>query len=169
MLRWLKKVIWKALVEVRTKMFDKKSDSLKSEGGFSIIAQETFVSGNIKTRGSLRIDGKIEGHITLAKQVVLGEGGEIHGSVEAESVIVGGKIYGNARAKKTLRVLNHGFVQGDIRCLSLHIEEGATFEGTCTMKESGAEINVSRTSLKINPSTPSELFDSTRVLTPLLK
>ena len=99
------------------------------------VSAETFVQGTIRTHGSIRIDGKVEGNVYDAKNVVVGEAGQVQGDVVAESVVVGGKVAGNIQAAKVVQILAHGQVLGDIRTKSLHIEDGALFEGTCTMNK----------------------------------
>ncbi|MBI4062862.1 MAG: polymer-forming cytoskeletal protein [Elusimicrobia bacterium] len=99
----------------------------------SIIAAEAFVQGTIRTHGSLIVDGKVEGDIYDAKHVVIGEAGQVQGDITCETVIVGGKVVGNIQAAKQVQILAKGQVIGDIRTKSLHIEDGAVFDGTCTM------------------------------------
>ncbi|MBI2070625.1 MAG: polymer-forming cytoskeletal protein [Elusimicrobia bacterium] len=129
-------------------MFGKVSQALGGDDKIrSIIASETFVQGTIRTHGSLIVDGKVEGSIYDANHVVIGEAGQVQGDISAETVIVGGKVVGNIQAVKLVQVLTHGQVIGDIRTKSLHIEDGAVFDGTCTMNvdsmPSDAEASVS--------------------------
>ncbi|MBI4668319.1 MAG: polymer-forming cytoskeletal protein [Elusimicrobia bacterium] len=99
----------------------------------SIIAAETFIQGTVRTNSSLVVDGKIEGNVYDAKHVVIGEQGQVQGDISSETVIVGGKVVGNIQAAKLVQVLSKGQIIGDIRTKSLHIEDGAVFDGTCTM------------------------------------
>lgn len=99
----------------------------------SIIASETFFQGTIRTNGSLIVDGKVEGNIYDSNHVVIGDQGQIQGDIVSETVIVGGKVIGNIQAAKMVQILTKGQVLGDIRTKSLHIEDGAVFDGTCTM------------------------------------
>ncbi len=145
-------------------MFGKNSSPKATGEHLSIIASETLFSGDIRTRGSVRIDGKLEGNITGAKQVVIGENGEIKGSIEAESLVVGGKVFGHVKTQKFVRLLTHGHLEGDLKTASLHIEEGARFDGTCTMRD-GSDHSPRLS----GQHTATELFDSNKVLTPLLK
>ena len=114
----------------------------------TVVAAETFVQGTIRTQGSLIVDGKIEGNIFDAKTVVVGELGQIQGDISAQTVIIGGKVIGNIQAAKLVQVMTKGQVIGDIRTKSLHIEDGAIFDGACTMnvdsdstREAGAAAN----------------------------
>ena len=107
----------------------------------SIVAAETFIQGTIRTNGSLIVDGKVEGNIYDAKHVVVGEHGQVQGDISSETVIVGGRIVGNVQAVKMVQVQSKGQVIGDIRTKSLHIEDGAVFDGTCTMNVESMNAN----------------------------
>ncbi|MFC1522444.1 polymer-forming cytoskeletal protein [Elusimicrobiota bacterium] len=120
-----------------------KNDGVKiaNDKILTVIASETFVQGTIRTQGSIRIDGKTEGNIYDAKGVIIGESGQIQGDIVAESVVVGGKVIGNIEAAKVVEVLARGQILGDIHTKALHIEDGAVFDGTCTMNvDSGEKI-----------------------------
>ncbi|MEK6543740.1 MAG: polymer-forming cytoskeletal protein [Elusimicrobiota bacterium] len=115
------------------------------------ISAETFVQGTIRTHGSIRIDGKVEGNVYDAKNVVIGEAGQVQGDIVAEAVVIGGKVMGNIQSVKLVQILAHGAVMGDIRTKSLHIEDGAVFEGTCTMsKQDGSEAESGKPQEKKN-------------------
>ncbi|MBU0951500.1 MAG: polymer-forming cytoskeletal protein [Elusimicrobia bacterium] len=112
-------------------MFGKKketSDSLET-----IVGPETIFQGTIKSKGSIRIDGKIEGGILEASSVIIGASGQIQGDVNAKNVIVGGKVTGNITSTQNLEIQSKAQVFGDIHTALLSISEGALFEGHCVM------------------------------------
>jgi len=112
-------------------MFWKKEDS--SEKLETIIGPETFFQGTIKTKGSIRIDGKVEGGILEASGVIIGVTGQVQGDINAKSVIVGGKVTGNITTTHNLEIQAKAQVFGDIHTSVLSISEGAIFEGHCVM------------------------------------
>ena len=101
----------------------------------TIIGPETQIQGTIRTKGSIRIDGKIEGSIDEAAGVIIGPTGQVHGDVAATNVVVGGKVTGNVTAHQTLELQPKGHVYGDIHAPQhgLSIAPGAIFEGNCVM------------------------------------
>lgn len=101
----------------------------------TIIGVETQIQGTIRTKGSIRIDGKVEGSIDEAAGVIIGPTGQIHGDVAATSVVVGGKVTGNVTAHETLELQPKAHVYGDIHSPQhgLTIAPGAIFEGNCVM------------------------------------
>ncbi|MFH1724518.1 MAG: polymer-forming cytoskeletal protein [Elusimicrobiota bacterium] len=115
-------------------MFSKSSDR-KYDGGdvVTIIGPEAYFQGVLTVRGSLRIEGEVEGNIHEAHTVILGGKGRIKGDVCAERVVVGGHVVGDVVAKTQLELIAGGRITGDIRTPKLLIEEGAAFEGRCSM------------------------------------
>ncbi len=104
----------------------------------TIIGADTVFQGSIKTKGAVRIDGKLEGNINEAAGVVVGEKGLVTGDLNAKIVIVGGKVTGNVTAYQNLEILTKAQVYGDIHTALLSIGEGAIFEGNCVMN---TEVN----------------------------
>ncbi|MBI4057565.1 MAG: polymer-forming cytoskeletal protein [Elusimicrobia bacterium] len=116
-------------------IFKKESSvNVDSTEVVTFVGREAYFQGVLTAKGSLRVDGRIEGGITDGQMVIIGEPGRIHGDISAESVVVGGHVQGNVTGTQRIEILAHGKVVGDIRTSKLMIEEGAFFEGNCTMK-----------------------------------
>ncbi|OGS20328.1 MAG: hypothetical protein A2252_07845 [Elusimicrobia bacterium RIFOXYA2_FULL_39_19] len=111
-------------------MFGKRDVSDKLE---TIVGQDTVFQGTIRSKGSIRIDGKVEGGILEAASVIVGNSGQIQGDINAKSVIVGGKVTGNITSSQNLEIQSKAQVFGDIHTALLSISEGALFEGHCVM------------------------------------
>ncbi|OGS19145.1 MAG: hypothetical protein A3J83_01575 [Elusimicrobia bacterium RIFOXYA2_FULL_40_6] len=112
-------------------MFGKKKET--SDRLETIVGQDTIFQGTIKSKGSIRIDGKVEGGILEASSVIIGTSGQIQGDVNAKNVIVGGKVTGNITSSQNLEIQSKAQVFGDIHTALLSISEGALFEGHCVM------------------------------------
>ena len=106
----------------------------------TIIGPESVFHGTIQSKNSVRIDGKLEGGISEANGVIIGEKGQVQGDVAARVVIVGGKVTGNITASHNLEILSKAQVYGDVHCALLSIGEGATFEGNCVMSTEKSKI-----------------------------
>jgi len=107
-----------------------KDDSAKD---LNLIGSGTFIEGKFKSQGSVRVDGRVVGDITAQEAVSVGVAGEVEGNVTAKNISVGGKIRGRLVAQEKLVLLSQAAVQGDIRAAKLVIDEGATFDGKCSM------------------------------------
>ena len=108
----------------------RKLDAARVE---TLIGSEALVQGVLNLRGSLRVDGRVEGSITEAETVVIAAGGMVHGDISAETVVIGGRVTGNITASEEVEILSNGEVLGDLRTPRLVVEEGAKLDGRCSM------------------------------------
>lgn len=99
----------------------------------NVIAAGTIIKGDITTDGDFRIDGKIEGTIASKGRIIVGNSGNITGTVKAENIDVMGYIEGTIIVNDTLSLKSTAKVKGDIRTSILDIEQRAEFNGTCSM------------------------------------
>jgi cytoskeletal protein CcmA (bactofilin family) len=116
-------------------MFGKNGTAAGGGGGASmetVIGADTIVQGTLSSKGSLRVDGKVEGGITDADSVVIGQTGDVQGDINAKNVVIGGKVIGNITASN-IEILTAAAIHGYIKTAALAISEGANFEGNCTM------------------------------------
>src|SRR6478672_2559243 len=112
-----------------------------SEGGKSIISNDLKIIGQglkIISRGTLQVDGEVEGDVAGA-EIIIGEQGKVTGTVAAERVIVHGRTSGVIRAM-TVALRASARVEGDIHHMSLAIEEGAEFDGNCRRPANSKEL-----------------------------
>jgi cytoskeletal protein CcmA (bactofilin family) len=99
----------------------------------TVIGPESVFQGTVRSKSSIRVDGKLEGGIAEANGIIIGEKGQVQGDINGRVVVVGGKITGNITATHSLEIMPKAQVYGDIHCALLTIGEGATFEGNCVM------------------------------------
>lgn len=112
--------------------FLKKDSDFASGEHFSIVSTECYFQGTLSVQGSLRVDGKLEGSVDNARQVIIGEEGKITGDVTAQNVVCAGEIEGNVCAEM-VEVLSKASVKGDIRAKKMIVEEGGRIEGLCNI------------------------------------
>ena len=99
----------------------------------TVIGHEAYFQGTLTAKGSLRIDGRVDGSIVDAKLVTIGKTGKVKGDVSCEICSVSGEIKGNVAAIDHIEVLSGSKVDGDLRAPRIMIEEGAVFNGNCAM------------------------------------
>lgn len=121
-------------------MFLRNTEKLES-----LVGSNSYFKGDIKTKGTLRIDGTVEGSVE-ADWVIMGEKSHLRGDVAARGVIVGGSIEGTITAKEILEIKGKGQVIGDIHTAKLSVSEGGVLEGRSVMRRE--ESNVVELSLK---------------------
>lgn len=111
----------------------------KNEGShndvISIIGPGVEINGIINSQGSIRVDGFIKGDIIADGDVVIGDTGEILGTVKGKNITMGGKITGAVTSEDKLVLESSAVLSGDLVAKSLTIESGAKFDGKSTMTE----------------------------------
>jgi cytoskeletal protein CcmA (bactofilin family) len=115
-------------------MFNKNTEKLES-----LIGANSNFKGDIDTKGTLRIDGSMEGNAN-ADWVIIGEQADIKGDITARGIVVGGKMEGNLRAKEIVEIKSKGQVVGDIYTNKLTVVEGGIFDGRSSMAKEDAKI-----------------------------
>lgn len=95
----------------------------------NVLNSDVEIKGNLKFTGELLFEGKLEGEVNADGVLHLGEGGVINGNVNANTVVVRGKLNGNVNAKDKIEIKSKAELFGDIRAAKLAIEEGVTFVG----------------------------------------
>jgi len=117
-------------------MLGKKNREMSENLGtnlLNIIGAGTSVRGDISSLGDLRVDGKIEGNVSVKQRLVLGKGAIITGDLDATNAILSGVIQGNVKVKDTLLLNSSCIIDGDLKTNKLVIESGAQFNGKCNM------------------------------------
>jgi cytoskeletal protein CcmA (bactofilin family) len=109
-------------------MFGKGSRKLET-----IVGDDTRVAGQVSAKGTIRIDGILEGDVD-ADWVVVGETGKILGNIRSRGVVVGGSVAGNIEAAETVELMRGAKMTGEIHAPRLSVSEGAFFDGRSRMK-----------------------------------
>ena len=112
----------------------------------NIIGPGTKINGDLSSEGDFRVDGAIEGHVTVKQRLVLGESGTITGDIDARDATIAGYIKGNVTVSETLVLKANSKIDGDIATGKIIIESGASFNGRCSMN-----AHVTRVSTKTVP------------------
>ena len=103
----------------------------------TIIGKGSVVEGILRVQNCLRVDGKVKGQVAVTDSLVVGKDGEIDGEVRVKNIIVGGRLKGKIFASGKVVLETKSSFQGDIKTAKLVIDEGAIFDGTCSMTENG--------------------------------
>ncbi|MCX5794793.1 MAG: polymer-forming cytoskeletal protein [Elusimicrobia bacterium] len=120
-------------------MFDsRKAGRFDGNESMTLIGEEAYVHGQLAAKGSLRVEGSVEGDITDAVSVEIGKKGRVKGNVAAETVSVAGELEGDVVASRTVEILAAARLTGNIRTPNLRVEDGAFFDGTCAMRGAAA-------------------------------
>jgi cytoskeletal protein CcmA (bactofilin family) len=131
----------------QTKDQDMNTTGINSK---NTLASDVEIKGNLKFSGELTFEGKLDGEIQTDGTLNLGDTAVITGNINAQSVVVRGKVNGNITAKEKIDIKSKAEIFGDIRAAKLAVEEGVTFVGK-------TEVNpntVSPTAPVVRPGEP---------------
>jgi cytoskeletal protein CcmA (bactofilin family) len=110
-----------------------KADATGGElNGF--VDRGSHLKGELRFENSFRVEGKVEGTVSSHGHLIVGEGGEVSGEIRAGEVFIAGTVHGTIHAEKKVQIAPGGRVTADLFTPGLVIENGAIFEGKCTMK-----------------------------------
>lgn len=101
-----------------------------SERAINRIAEGTTMSGNLSSEGSIRIDGEFDGNLETQGRLVIGERGQVTGTIRCKQCEVEGKLDGEVVVEELLALKGSSRVEGDVKYGQLSVEEGAVVTGT---------------------------------------
>jgi cytoskeletal protein CcmA (bactofilin family) len=110
-------------------MFGKGSQKLET-----IVGNDTHITGKVSVKGTIRVDGIVEGDVQ-ADWVIVGETGKILGNTRTRGMVVGGSVEGNIEATESAELREKARMVGEIHAPKLGISEGAVFDGRARMKD----------------------------------
>lgn len=118
----------------------------------TIIGKGALIEGTIKVQNSMRLDGKVSGHILTTDSLVVGKEGEITGEVRTKNAIIGGRLNGQIFASGKVVLEARATLAGDIKTAKLTISDGARFDGNVAMSEDGGIKALAQTSQASGPA-----------------
>jgi len=99
--------------------------------------------GELEFEDTIRIDGKFDGKITSKNELIIGESANVEAEITVGSIAISGTVRGKIHATGRIEIHRSGKVLCDIETSALIIEEGAVFEGACTMTGKSASQGTS--------------------------
>ncbi len=102
----------------------------------SILDHGTRFEGKLSFEGTVQIGGEFVGEIFTNDTVVINEAASVQAQIEADTIIISGRVEGNLFARG--RVIMHppAVFKGTVTSPSLRIDEGVVFEGASYMPKS---------------------------------
>ncbi|MHB8053691.1 MAG: bactofilin family protein [Candidatus Aminicenantales bacterium] len=91
----------------------------------------TEFEGELKFKGSFRIDGFFKGKVHSDDMLIIGEQGRVEADVHVGFAVVNGEFHGEIRCDDKVEIHDHGRVFGSVMAPRLLISENAHLEATC--------------------------------------
>ena len=114
-----------------------QSDNKQNSLG-TILAPEIDIKGDINVSGNIMVYGKVYGNITASGTINTAKGSLIEGCVKSESAFISGEIKGDVNVNKKIVLGPSCELNGNIKAAIITIEEGAKFDGMCSMLHANA-------------------------------
>ena len=109
-----------------------KSDGKQSDlNGF--LDGGSHLQGELRFEASFRVDGKLTGTVESEGDLIVGEAGEVDGEVGRARFSSPARSGAPSVPLRRVQIAPSGKVFAEIDTPSLVIEDGATFEGRCSM------------------------------------
>ena len=114
-----------------------KADVRRVDGGLSIIAAGTVITGDVRTEGTVKVEGEVLGNVHAGQQVLLARGSRVKGDVQTREAVIGGIVEGAIRAIERVEIQATAVVQGDVTTQRIVIAEGGQVNGGLEMIKKG--------------------------------
>ena len=106
------------------------------------IDATTQLTGKLRCKDTIRIDGRLKGELQCEKNVIIGEAAVVEASIQAQEIIVFGQVKGDVTAMRKITLESTARVAGNLATPGIVIEEGATLSGRIVI---GVEEQVAET------------------------
>lgn len=112
--------------------------SFDSERGqiTAILDKGASFEGKLTFEGTAQIGGEFKGEIFTKDTLIINKGATVTAQIEAETIIISGRLEGNIFARKRVVMHPPAVFKGTVTTPSLKIEEGVVFEGASYMPKS---------------------------------
>ncbi len=98
-------------------------------GPMTVIAAGTRFEGRLSGEGCVIVSGQLIGECDFAGTVTVADGGHWEGTLQADDVMIAGRVAGDVVARGRVELGQRAQVTGTVTGLSVAIAEGAIIEG----------------------------------------
>ncbi|MHB1651171.1 MAG: bactofilin family protein [Desulfitobacteriaceae bacterium] len=119
-----------------------KNPNRQGSGDVTFIAAECQITGTVTIKGSVRIDGKLDGSLLATDEIVIGPSALLKANIEARTVSIAGEVHGDIQTTDTLELNSTARLYGDICTRQFRVEQGARFVGTSRLYEENGSTTV---------------------------
>ena len=115
-----------------------------------MVGPDAEIRGDINLNEGLIIYGKVYGSISSEGDIRIGKTGKVYGDIKAQNIHIGGEVFGNVTIEDKAELGKYSTLDGDLIYKQLHIEEGAKFQGQCTIlnEQDNLKQNISDNTLE---------------------
>lgn len=100
----------------------------------TLISEGSVLEGSLKAPSFARIDGLVNGDVTVDEGLILGEKGQVKGNIITKEIVVYGIVNGDIQTG-SLEIKASGEITGSIKTQTLLVETGGVYNGQLTMQQ----------------------------------
>lgn len=100
----------------------------------AFLDKGTRFEGKLTFEGTVRIDGKFQGEIFSQDKLVIGDSGDVEGSIEVGHCIISGRFRGELTARDRVELQAPAKFFGTLSTPTLIVAEGVVLEGNVHME-----------------------------------
>lgn len=98
------------------------------------VGHGTELTGAIRARDTIVIDGSVEGEIVCG-HLIVGQGGSVKGVINVSTADIAGEVSAEILAKNALVVRATGRVEGKWECGTIEVARGAILNGSASVMD----------------------------------
>ena len=99
----------------------------------SIIGPEMEIDGNVSVKGDLLIYGTVHGDVKSDNDIISAKDSTVNGNIDSKNASISGIVKGNLIIKSKVTLKKDAHLKGDLKASIITLEEGARFDGMCSM------------------------------------
>jgi cytoskeletal protein CcmA (bactofilin family) len=126
--------------------------STEAESGETVVGPAIAIRGRIEGEEDLRVEGRIEGSISLTETLYVEPGGIVLAQIEARDVVISGIVIGDVSAANCVTLNKNAKLIGNISAPRVIIADGASFRGDVVME--GDDLQAARERSRATTTAP---------------
>ena len=155
-----------AALELATPIVHPKAEVHRKMADIAHIGKSVIIRGELSGSEDLYLDGEVEGSIDLkGHSLTIGPNGHIRANVNAQEVVIHGRVDGNIRGTDRVELKKSAVLAGDIFTQRIMIEEGAFFKGSVDVQKADGKPEVKAEAPRAAAAAASASFAPTSTFT----
>ncbi len=138
------------------------STVVDSSSSVNVLHSDVHVSGILRFRDELLVDGTVDGEITSDGTLTVGENATITAqdgkavAIRTKNAIIRGKVYGNVVVTGRVELATGSELVGDVIAARLAVQDGAVFIGRSEVGVASKDANISASSTVLKASAKTD-------------
>src|SRR5689334_1106009 len=104
-----------------------RTNSEEVESGETLVGPAIAIRGRIEGEEDLRVEGRVEGSVSLTETLYVEPNGVVLAQIEARDVVISGIVIGDIKAGNCVTLNKNAKLVGNIAAPRIIIADGASF------------------------------------------